>query len=199
MTVSVKSSAKRGRPGYDQEAVLAAAVDVFTRHGYEAASMGMLAEALGLSKSAIYHHVPSKVELLRLALDDALSALEAAADDAAARGSSPVDTLELLMRGTVKVLIEKQPEVRLLLRLRGNSEVENEAIVRRRAVDRRTSEVIRAAQDSGALRTDVEARVLARLMFGMINSIVEWHRPGNRTVDELADTVTSVLLEGVRA
>jgi AcrR family transcriptional regulator len=53
------STAKRGRPGYDQQSVLRIAVDVFNRHGYDATSMGILADNLGISKSAIYHHVPS--------------------------------------------------------------------------------------------------------------------------------------------
>jgi AcrR family transcriptional regulator len=208
--VTIKSAAKRGRPGHDQEAVLAAAVETFNRHGYEATSMGMLAEALGVSKSAIYHHVPSKVELLRLALDDALSALESAADDAerAAQAQAAADngghgtagSVADLMRGTVRVLVEKQPQVRLLLRLRGNSDVELEAIERRRAVDRRTAALIEAAQRSGELRSDVEPRELARLMFGMINSIVEWHKPGGRrSDDDLAAAVVAVLMDGARA
>ena len=63
---------RRGRPGYDQESVLKIAVEVFNRHGFEATSMNVLADNLGITKSAIYHHVPSKGDLLRLALDRAL-------------------------------------------------------------------------------------------------------------------------------
>lgn len=36
------------------------------------------------------------------------------------------------------------------------------------------------AQSEGALRADMDASVVARLVFGMINSIVEWYRPGGR-------------------
>ncbi len=72
-----ETTTKRGRPGYDQQSVLRIAVDVFNRHGYDATSMGILAENLGISKSAIYHHVPSKGDLLKLALDHALGGLEA--------------------------------------------------------------------------------------------------------------------------
>ena len=63
------------------------AVDVFNRHGYDATSMGILAENLGISKSAIYHHVPSKGDLLKLALDHALGGLEAILDQP--RGHRP--------------------------------------------------------------------------------------------------------------
>ncbi|GAA1346839.1 TetR/AcrR family transcriptional regulator [Falsarthrobacter nasiphocae] len=196
--MNASQPSRRGRPGHSQSSVVAVAVETFNRHGYEATSMGMLADALGVSKSAIYHHVPSKLEILRLALDDALSALETAADDAEAAPPSAASVADL-MRATVRVLIEKQSEVRLLLRLRGNSDVEREAIERRRAVDRRTAAVIEAAQAAGELRGDLEPRELARLMFGTVNSVVEWHRPGGRqSSEEVAETVVSLLMDGAR-
>src|SRR3990170_4625376 len=74
------SSSRRGRPGYDQETVLRRAVDLFIRHGYDATSIGDIAQDLGLTKSAIYHHVSSKEELLSAALDEALDGLTAAID-----------------------------------------------------------------------------------------------------------------------
>src|SRR5580693_5835062 len=60
---------RRGRPGYDLEAVLQAAVEVFNERGYDGASMEDLSRRLGIAKSGIYHHVSGKEELLRMALD----------------------------------------------------------------------------------------------------------------------------------
>ena len=48
-----------------------------------------LAAELGLSKSALYHHVPSKTSLLAQALDEALDALELTIDEAAGDPSVP--------------------------------------------------------------------------------------------------------------
>ena len=67
--------ARRGRPCHSLDSLLDTAVAVFIERGYEATSMDELAARLGVTKSAIYHHVPSKVELLRLALDRALNAI----------------------------------------------------------------------------------------------------------------------------
>ena len=52
---STGTTTKRGRPGYDQQSVLLIAVDVFNRHGYDATSMGILAENLGISKIGRAH------------------------------------------------------------------------------------------------------------------------------------------------
>ncbi len=64
--------ARRGRPGYDPQQILAAAVDLFIAHGYDATSVAAVAERLGLTKSALYHHYDSKEHLLGVALDEAL-------------------------------------------------------------------------------------------------------------------------------
>lgn len=201
--MSEMQSARRGRPGYDQQGILAVAIAAFNEHGYDATSIGMLAERLGLSKSAIYHHFASKEEMLDLALDAALGGLEAVVDDPAPAGSdgevSATDRLEHVLRGAVHVLVDQLPAVTLLLRVRGNTEVERTALARRRAFDRRITALVSAAQSEGALREDIDASVAARLTFGMINSLVEWYRPGGREgADRLADDVVAIALDGLR-
>ena len=130
---------KRGRPGYDQQSVLRIAVDVFNRHGYEATSMGILAENLGISKSAIYHHVPSKEDLLRLALEEALGGLEGILAEPGASDRRRRCPAGIRAPRTVAVLAERLPFVTLLLRLRGNTEMERDALARRRNFDHRVA------------------------------------------------------------
>ncbi|MDQ0799949.1 TetR/AcrR family transcriptional regulator [Arthrobacter sp. SLBN-112] len=189
---------KRGRPGYDQQSVLRIAVDVFNRHGYDATSMGILAENLGISKSAIYHHVPSKGDLLKLALDHALGGLEAILERPEATSGAADARLEFVLRQTVAVLVERLPFVTLLLRLRGNTDIERDALERRRAFDHKVAGLISAARDEGSLRADIDPRTVSRLLFGMINSIVEWYKPGGPlSPQRLADDVITMAFDGL--
>ncbi len=189
---------RRGRPGYDQQAVLTIAVDVFNKHGYEATSMGVLAENLGISKSAIYHHVPSKGDLLRLALEHALGGLESVLTDPRATSGRADARLEFVLRGTIAVLTERLPFVTLLLRLRGNTEVERGALERRRSFDRQVASLVDAARAEGSLRSDIDPRTTTRLLFGTINSIVEWYKPGGQlTADKLADDIITMVFDGL--
>lgn len=191
-------TSKRGRPGYDQQSVLRIAVEVFNKHGYEATSMGILADTLGISKSAIYHHVPSKEELLRLALEEALGGLEEVLTLDGATSGTAVARLEYVLRGTIAVLVERLPFVTLLLRLRGNTAMEREAMARRRAFDRTITSLVSAAQQDGTLRADIDPGTVTRLLFGTINSIVEWYKPGGPlTAKKLADDVISMAFEGL--
>jgi AcrR family transcriptional regulator len=186
---------RRGRPGYDQRGILEVAVAAFNEHGYDATSIGMLAERLGLSKSAIYHHVASKDELLALALDEALDGLEGALRSAEEASGTAADRLALVLREAVLVLADRLPYVTLLLRVRGNTEVERAALQRRRAFDHAVAALVAEARDEGALRADGDPAVVARLLFGMINSLTEWYDPaGAVTPDALADTILALAL-----
>ncbi len=194
-----ETGVRRGRPGYDQQGILEVAVAAFNEFGYDATSMGVLAARLGLSKSAIYHHVASKDELLELALGQALDGLEGVLREESARTGSASDRLAHVLRGAVRVLTNELPYVTLLLRVRGNTDVERRALARRRAFDRAVASLVVEARDEGSLRSDVDPGVATRLLFGMINSIVEWYRPGGAEgADQLAEDVLTVAFDGLR-
>jgi AcrR family transcriptional regulator len=193
--------ARRGRPGYDQETVLRRAIALFNRQGYDATSMGDLAKELGFSKSAIYHHVPSKSHLLEqalhVALDELTTLVETAVDEST---GTAYERLREVVRESVRVLVAHQDAVTLLLRVRGNSDAEQSALAQRRWIDARLAELVAAAVDEGALRADVAPDLVSRLLFGMVNSLVEWYRPdGVVDADVLAHAITTIAFDGLAA
>jgi AcrR family transcriptional regulator len=194
------TSPRRGRPGYELSTLVATSVQVFNDRGFDGTSMEDLAQRLGITKSAIYHHVKGKDALLGLALDHALEGLEAAADEVRALDGRAVDRLEALVRRSVEVLVARLPYVTLLLRVRGNSLVERQALTRRRRLDRLVAELVKDAVAEGDLKPDVDPVVTARLLFGMINSLTEWLKPtGKHNAEELADAISSVAFDGLRS
>lgn len=193
----MKTAARRGRPGYDLESLLAVAVELFNERGYDGTSMEDLARRLGVTKAAIYHHVSSRDELLRLATDRALDGLFEVADEVSAAEGTALSRLERLVRGAVVVLVERLPFVTLLLRARGNTEVERAALARRRQFDRIVTDLVRQAEAEGDIRPDVDPAVTSRLLFGMVNSLVEWYRPRGLSPEALADAVCKVAFEGI--
>lgn len=195
-----KGNGRTDRAPYDLDAVLDIAVATFNERGYEATSISVLAERLGTSKSALYYHVSGKEELLQRALDRALGELEAVLEASVSRPGSAADRLEFVLRGAVRVLVAELPYVTLLLRVRGNTDIERDALRRRREFDHRVSQLVEAAHAEGSLRADLDPGTTSRLLFGMINSIVEWYRPGGpMDAAALADATVSVALDGLRA
>src|SRR5262245_45027500 len=123
-----------GKRRYDAESLLDVAVRVFTERGFDGTSMEQLAQAAGITKSTIYHHVAGKDELLGRSLDRALDGLFGVLDSVP--DGRAIDQLEAVVRGSVRVLVAEQPHVTLLLRVRGNTPVEKAALARRREFDR---------------------------------------------------------------
>jgi AcrR family transcriptional regulator len=179
--------------------LLAVAVEVFNERGYDGTSMEDLSRRLGIAKATIYHHVAGKEELLRLALDRALDGWSQVADRARALDAPAIERLEYLVRGTVAVLQAELPYVTLLLRVRGNTRVERDALDRRRAFDRLVADLVTQAQRDGDVRPDIDSAVTARLLFGLVNSLVEWYRPGHEDSAgaSLADAVCAVAFDGL--
>jgi len=197
----VPSSRRPGRPArYRLDQLLEVVVAEFIARGYDATSMEDLARATGLTKSSIYHHVAGKEELLRLAVARAVDALFAVLDEPAGTTGPAVVRLEHVVRRSVSVLAEQLPYVTLLLRVRGNTDTERWALERRREFDRRLSGLVQAAIDEGDLRADLDPRLVTRLLFGAVNSIVEWLRPGSaHPVSEIADGLVAMTFGGLRA
>mgnify|MGYP001413604979 CR=1 FL=1 len=192
------------RDTYTPDSLLAVAVTVFNERGYDGTSMEHLSRAAGISKSSIYHHVSGKEELLRRAVSRALDRLFGILEERGASVGRPVERLEYVIQRMVEVLTAELPYVTLLLRVRGNTGTERWALERRREFDHRVAELVRAAAADGDVRTDVEGRLATRLVFGMINSIVEWYRPeqrasGGAAADrQLADAVRRLIFDGLR-
>jgi AcrR family transcriptional regulator len=190
---------RRGRPGYDRHGLLRVAVEVFNERGYDGTSMEDLAARLGITKSSIYHHVTGKAELLRLAVDRALDALFAVTAEPAATTGPAIDRLEHVVRRSVEVLAAELPFVTLLLRVRGNTEVEQAALARRRRFDRIVSDLVARAAADGDLRAGVDPALTSRLLFGTVNSLTEWYKPdGGLAPADLADEVVATIFTGIR-
>lgn len=171
----------------------------FNARGYDATSMEDIARATGMTKSAVYHHVSGKEALLRLAIARAVDALFAVLDEPASTSGPAIDRLEHVVRRSAQVLAELLPFVTLLLRVRGNTATERWALQRRREFDRRLSALVQDAIDAGDVRSDLDPRLVTRLLFGMVNSISEWYRPdGTHDRDEVGDTLVALAFDGLR-
>ena len=190
---------RRGRPGYDVESLLKVAVRIFNEQGFDGTSMEDLSRHLGITKSAIYHHVSGKDELLELALNRALDGLAAVVEQTRQLDEPAINRLEYLVKGSIATLAEETPYVTLLLRVRGNTAVERSALARRRQFDQFAAELVGQAAAEGTVRADVLPALTARLLFGLVNSIAEWFTPqSKKDNDRLADAVCAIAFNGIR-
>jgi AcrR family transcriptional regulator len=184
---------------YDVDSLVDVALEVFRTRGYDATSMEHLASAAGVAKSAFYHHVDGKETLLEIGLNRALDALFALLEAEESTTGPAIDRLRYVVHQLVELEVALLAEVSVLLRARGNTEIERAALTRRRQFDRSVARMVREAQADGDVDPSLDPVLAARLVIGMVTWAVEWFRPGGRlSGEELADTVTHLALRGLQ-
>jgi AcrR family transcriptional regulator len=189
---------KKHRAPYDIETVTDAAVRVFNRRGYEAASMEDVARETGITKSSLYYHVSGKEELLARALERGFKWLLGVLEEPGAKSGTPLERLRHIVYRSVIITLEFVQEVELLQRVKGNTPTEREAMARRRRFDREVAALVRQAAAAGQIDSGVDAGLLTRLIFGMGNSITQWYRhEGNLRAEQIAETVSRLVFEGI--
>jgi len=185
------------RKPYDIDSLTDIALRVFAERGYDGASMDDVARAAGITKASIYHHVSGKEALLERGLGRALDALFAILDEPGARDGRAIDRMRYIVERVAATTMNVLPELTVLFRVHGASRSERDAVERRRAFDRVVTGIIAEAQRDGDIRADVDARLAARLVFGMSNSVVEWYRSGSLSRDAIAHAIVGVAFDGL--
>ena len=172
----------RGRaPGYDmqREQILARAADLFARQGYQGTSMNGVAEACGVSKAALYHYVADKYQLLVEIAEGHIDRLRALLDeDRGAADVPPEARLRDLIARFMTAYADAQAQHRVL-----TEDVKFlKPADRRRILDGERQVVDAFARAVAAARPDLGAaglqKPLTMLLFGMMNWMFTWLRPG---------------------
>jgi len=131
-------------------------------------------------------------------LSRALDALFAILDQPGAGADRALERLQFIVRRVAETTLDLLPELSVLFRVRGSSKIQRDALDRRRKFDRVVSDLIIEAQREGSVRTDVDACLAARLIFGMSNSVVEWYGSGSSiSRQRLADSVVALAFGGI--
>lgn len=114
-TVSTATDASQdAASGGSKDRILAAALELFTEHGYRATSMRQIAERVGLTKATLYHHFSSKAEIIQSLLGPLLDSLDHVLDEA--EGTEGLDAArERFLLGCVDTMIAQRTVLILLL------------------------------------------------------------------------------------
>jgi TetR/AcrR family transcriptional regulator len=193
----------RGRAaGYDEQRslILARAAALFARQGYPATSMKAVAEACGFSKPTLYHYFRDKDALLASICDEHVLRLHAMAAETLASRQPPQALLRELIARILNEYADAQHAHRVLtgdVRFLGAAD-------QARILGREREVVAAFAQVVARARPDLQERALAKpltmLLFGMINWMFTWLRPGG-TLDHaaLAPIVADLFIGGLAA
>ena len=179
------------------------AAEVFHRKGYDNTSMNDIAEAVGLTKAGLYHHVPSKESLLFTILDYGMDMAEAYVVDPLEAIGDPVRRLKKMIELHLKLILEgrKLAVTGLLHECQGLSRPHQAKINRRkkqyvRLVTGLVSEVMQ--ESNGKAAEPADPKVAALALLGMLNWTYQWYKPsGSVKPDEVVREFQDLFIHGV--
>ncbi|GAB2894195.1 TetR/AcrR family transcriptional regulator [Streptomyces deserti] len=149
------------------ERLLKAAVEAFAAHG-EGASLDDIAKRAGVGSGTLYRHFPTRRALLEAAYLDRIEAIAARADELAVRlppGEALAEWLNELGTGMI--------QIRGLKALLGTAVTDGDPAVETACGDcvrGAAGRLVRAAQEEGTLRRDVEPVDVLRLAHGVVTA-----------------------------
>lgn len=156
------------------------ATRLFAEQGYETTTLRDVADAVGVSRSSLYHYVSSKEDLLAMLVEqwsrglaDSLTALHARTD------LSPEQKLRELAELIVRQRAESPDQFRVLDQVEPllSEPLRTQHREARRDVLAELSGVIEEGITSGDFKP-LDPRIAALSVLGMCNWVAWWYRPG---------------------
>ena len=181
-----------------------AAAQIICEKGYDATSMNDIAEAVGITKSGLYHHVSGKRNLLFNIMSFGMDSLEEEVIIPAQTADDAEQRIRSIIRNHVHLITSRSTS-------QGNSpvtilvdEVAGLTLAQRRKIDQRKRAYVNLIRDAlsklkeeGKLR-DLDVTAATFSLLGMILWLSRWYKPqGRLNPDELSDEVTKIALSGL--
>ena len=175
------------------DAILAAAAQLFRSQGYASTSMQEIADAIGMSRPAVYYHFKNKEELLGKLVEDVTvrTQREAARIAAAAGGEDHAATLRTMIRAHALWILRHPQHFAVVQRDESSLPEHLRAVqdaAKRDLLDSFRNAIGRGVS-AGQFR-QIEPTVAALCIFGMCSSTVQWFQAGGRlSQEQVADII----------
>jgi AcrR family transcriptional regulator len=195
------ASAPERTDGPDRRSqIIAGAIAVFDKVGYNRATLEDIAAEVSLKKPTLYHYFTSKHEILYAICSAAMLNAEAAVADGVASSDSPADQLRAALTGYARVLLSQRG---LSVSIRNYDEFEPAAREEndrsRKRLEQQLLKVIKRGVAEGVFST-ANPKVSMYACFGAINWLYSWYQQGGQlSEDQVSNALVYQLVNGLLA
>lgn len=196
--VSAKRRPRKQKFFDRHDEVIRAAARVFAEKGFRHATLEDIADALDITRAALYYYANSKDELAKQCSDRAAEEFNEAVESAQ-RHQTGREQIVAFFRRYAEIICDDFGRFFVRLNIR---ELAEPAQVRTRSGQRELHEAVQsmiaAGIADGSLR-EADQKDVSRILFGAFNGIVRWYRPGSRAPGQVADDLLAIFLRGLSA
>jgi AcrR family transcriptional regulator len=154
------------RPGHytaAQTRVIEAALPLFGTHGVKGTTLQMIADAMGVTKAAVYHQFPAKEDIALAAADEELSQVEDMLDEVEAEPDSDRARVLLIHRMIDQALASRHSMSPIL---------QDRNVVQHFAEDKRFRQVMNRMSRLMTGSTDLESRITTAIVLAVNSGTV---------------------------
>lgn len=188
-----------------QQLIIDTAARLFASRGFNGTSMSDLASAAGLTKGAFYHHFENKEALFFAVIQSVREKWQKAVGIEVFQTQNALDQLMILLSKHAQ-LLRREPTLCLVMHgLTAEMEATNPsflAALQSVYIDMIgfIEELIRNGQTHGQIRADVNPRLIALNIVGLLRGVSCFGLLGEMGLDciEVIDSLKPVLLDGLR-
>ncbi len=189
-----------------QELVTIAAT-LFKENGLKATTLADVGERAGLDRATLYYYVGSKQELFQACIEGSLDSNLAAAEALLAdRSINARDKLKTLIAVMMRSYDTNYPQMYVYIQEQMH-EVGNDPSKWAKEIQRKTRrfegivrEMIDEGIESGVIRADLDPKIAANALYGMLNWTHRWYKPGGAVSGEaIADMFGKIFFDGMSA
>lgn len=195
-TPSVSATGPEGR-----DRVLDEAAALFLARGYAETSLRGIAAAAGMKAGSVYYHFASKEALLEAILRRGLEVMVQAFDDAEATTQERDGRTRIAahVRAHLAALFEHGPYTAAhVTTFRTAPPAVRDAIVPERdAYEAMWTHLLEDLAAKGEIEAETPIGLSRLILFGAMNSSLEWFDPERGSLDDFAETVTHQLWKGI--
>jgi AcrR family transcriptional regulator len=160
-----------------RERIRAAASELFARHGYGAATMRQIAKRAHVGLGTLFNYAEDKRDLVFLIFNEELNATTDVALASPRTRDAPLDQLMAIFRAHYQWLATQPELARILLQeltfYSSGKQAATFHAIRKRLIDG-IENLVRQSQDTGKLRKDESAAVIARHIFFVYSASLRW-------------------------
>lgn len=176
------------------------AASIIYEKGFNATSMGDIAEAVDLTKGGLYYYIKGKKALLFAIMNFAMDLLEGEVLAPAQEERDPQRRLAGIVGRHTRIVMQDPSALSILVYEEENLSREHreKILVRKREYARILRDSIQAVLDLQPDGPKVDPVVAAYSFLGMIHWVVRWYKPtGRLSRDEVVEQMTHLALNGL--
>lgn len=177
-----RASLRGRRQRLTQQAIVAAAAELFAHNGFGATSLDDIADVLGASKASLYYHIKNKEEILRLIFLTVLTVSEEPLHKIVESTHTPKEKLRQAIKHQTAVAADRSPAMTVFYREQPHltGPFAREIILRKKAYEQYFERIIEEGQRTGCFLPDVDAKIVVFGLLGMCNWLSQWYQAGGQ-------------------